>query len=884
MRFHDALLRLYPKAFRERFGRGLLECMEGLANEPRYQGTLGRVTLAAILLRDALASAPGEWRVAGTTRTPTRRPTADPMDTFLQDIRFAVRSMRRTPVFVIAAVVSLGLGIGANVLVFSVLDGIILHPFRLPSPDRFVAVGASFPTVDPGRRYVETLSPQEFIDIRAGVPSLADVSAFDLGNRTISGGDVPDRVFTAFVWGDPLRTMGARPAIGRSFRVEETETSRHAVAVLSHRVWQSRFGGDTAVLGRAVRVNGVPHTVIGVLPSEALLMGTDLWVPMGVPPANLPRQQRQFAILGRLREGVDLSQVNRELARVAEVTTTSWKAEHPVYDRWSLEAAPWHVALTSEDGVRQAGFVLQAAVFLVLLIAWVNVAGLLVARAVSRQDEFATRRALGAGDWRLTRQLLAEGLLLSIGGGALGLLLCGTLSAPLTNLLPDQIRAMGYEIAVTSRVLGMTLALSLVVGVAFALVPSTGVGRVRGSLIGSIGSRATTSHRSQRTRAVFQGAQVALVVMVLCGAGVLMRTMVALSRVTLGVDPAHVLTMRISVPREQFADSTIVPFIERLEAQVNTVPGVRAVGAATQFGVPNFMSAPVSLPGVAPEVGRRADISNVTPGYMSALTRSLVAGRLIDARDTEGAPPTAVLNATAARRFLGDNPIGKRLVLGDSTVQASVEVVGVVTDVPNRGLDAAVEPEVFVPARQQRVGWNNQFFVLIRGERDVLSLLPAVRRAIREVDAEQPVYAIATLEQRLSAAMLQRTAAAVFMVAFAIVALVLAATGLYGMVAFAVSQRTREIGVRMALGADARRVRRLILGQVLRVVGIGAAAGVVGALGANGALRAVVFGVAPNDPASFAAALALLGMVSLAAVLLPLRAIARVHPVTALRD
>lgn len=889
--FARLMLWCYPRQFRERFGVDFTCAMDAVAGEPRHAGTRGALRMLWLVLGDVARTAPGEWLYACQSPPPLiDRPltSRDRMDSLVQDIRYAVRSFRRSPLFVAVVAGSLALGIGANALVFSVLDGIILRPFAFRDPDRLVAVGASFPKVSPERQYLETLSSHEFTDIKAGTPSLEHVVAFDLGNRAISGGDVPERVFTAFVWGDPLQTLGLTPALGRSFRDDETTTPGARVAVISHRLWQSRFGGDSSVVGRAVRVNGEPHTVIGVLPAAALLLGTDLWTPMGVDPQVIPRRARQFAVLGRIREGGSLSQVNAELRRVAEQTTTAWLPEHDVYERWSLEAAPWHVALTSEDGVRSAGFLLQGAVFLILIIAWVNVAGLLVARANVRQGELVTRRALGAGSGRITRQLVTEGVLLSLIGAVVGLAACLALATPINSALPDQIRGLGIAVRVNGRVLLVTLGASVLVGTAFAAVPSGQfLRRGKESLLGQLSARTTTNRGSQKLRALFQGTQVALSVVLLAAAGLLVQSMTALSRVDVGFEPRQVLTMRVTVPREKFADSSIVPFIERLQERVLTIPGVRAVGATTQYGLPNFQSAPISLPGepVGRDASRRVDVTNVTTSLLPTLGYRLQMGRLFGETDTERAPAVAVLNATAARKWLGGiNVLGRRLVIGDSARSAEVEVVGVVADARNRGLDAPVEPEVFIPARQSRVGWNNQYFLLVRGEGDVMALLPSVRAAIRDVDADQPVYAINTVERQLGAAMIQRTATMVFLVAFSGIALLLASAGVYGMVSYAVSQRTREIGIRMALGADASRVRRLILMQTLQVVGGGAVVGVIAAVAGSGALGAVVYGVSPTDPLTLAAAVGVLSMVCLGAALPAIRQATRVPPVAVLRD
>lgn len=888
------LVRAYPPAFRTRFRGQYEDVIHRLAGEPRHQGWRGRLALARWLIADAAQAAPAEWKHLARTRVESsasftsHRGTGDRMDTLWQDLKYAARSLRRAPGFALVVVVSLALGIGANTLVFSVLDGLVLRPFAFPDANRLVAIGATFPKISGDRQYIEVLSPPEYLDIRQGTRAFERFTAFDLGNRTISGGDRAERVFTAFVWNDPQVTIGLPPALGRGFREEETTTPGSSVAMLSHRIWKSRFGGDSSLVGRAIRVNGVPVTVVGIMHPSVLLLGADLWLPMSADPQDIPRKARQWAILARLRPGVSAEAANRELAEVARRTEAAHGGEHDVYVGWRLEATPWAEALSSQGGMRMAAFILQGAVFLVLLIATVNVAGLMLSRAATRGHEIAMRRALGAKTSRLTRQLLTEGVLLSCVGGAAGLAIAMGLMGPLTRALPDLVLSMGIEARPNLRVLVITLIVSVGTGLAFGLAPAfTLAMRRTAQLIGTGTSRTTLSRRGRRVRAGFLVTQVALSMVLLFAAGLLFRSLNELKRVDLGFAPDRVLTMRVSVAREKYPREDIIPFIERLVDRIGAIPGVQSAGAATQYPPLNVFQSTLSLAGEAPgsQTARQVDVTNATPGFLTTLGIRLQGGRMIEPSDNEQSPRVALINEMGARRFFaGRSPIGERVFLGDSASGAAVEIVGVTGDVRNRGLDAPVAPELIVPARQQQVEGNNQYYFLVRTTGEPMLTLPGVREAVQREDPDQPIYAIGTVERDIGDSLLGRRAAMLFLAVFAGIAVTLACVGIYGLVSYSVNERVREIGIRMALGAAAQDVRRLVLRQTLVVVVLGVLIGLAAALGASGALRSLVYGISPTDPVTLLAVALLLPAVGVAAGVIPMRRATRIHPVEALRE
>ena len=813
--------------------------------------------------------------------------SGDGMGTLTQDLRYAWRTVRKSPGFALVVIVSLALGIGANSLIYSVVDGIVLRPFPYPDADRLVGIAVTYPALDGERRFIEAISPPEYNDIRTGVKSLDKAFAFDLGNRNISGGDQPERVFAGFIWGDPMASIGVRPLLGRSFRPEETTSRGTPIAVISHRIWQSRFGGDSAIVGKPIRVNGEPTEVIGVMPPGFLLVGTDLWIPMGVDPSAIPRQARQWTVIGRLRDGATLQQANTEVKALAGRIEREYGAERKEYAGWRMEVDTWTNAVVGE--FKPAASILLGAVALVLLIACANIASLLLARATARQRELAVRRALGAGRFRIARQLLTESVLLAIVGGGVGLALAYALLGPTTSLFPDQLLNAGIDATINGRVLLYTLGAAIASGLLFGVAPALqglrGGGREWLTGEGAAG-RLTTSVGGRRLRSTFVVVEIALSLMLLVGAGVLLRSFAKLQGVDAGFDTRNVLTMRISLPREQYKSEGVGPFFEEVSRRLATVPGIRVAGATTQFPPGNVFATQVAVDGQQTTGDQlpTIDITNVAGDFFTSLGYTLKAGRLLTASDDEKSPAVAVINESASRRYFGGgSALGRRIAFGDASPPRWVEVVGIVGDVRNRGLTQPTAAEAFVPVRQQLAGWNNQLFLTIRTQSEPLAMLPAVRRTIASVDPLQPVYMIRALDDAFAEAVSQRRAAMLLITIFAGVALVLAAVGIYGLMSYMVNERTHEIGIRMALGAAGGDVLGLVVRQTVRLVVIGAALGIAGALALGRALTSLVFEVRPSDPTTLVTVTVLLTVVALAATLVPALRATRVTPLVALR-
>jgi putative ABC transport system permease protein len=804
------------------------------------------------------------------------------LDTLVQDLRYALCQFVRRPAFSAIAVLSLGLAIGGNSLIYGMLDGFVFRPFSYPDPDRLIAIGVTFPKLSSETSYIETLSPAEYMDIR-GSRSFTHIAAFDLGNRNISGGDVPERVFTGLLLDDLFPVIGMRPALGRGFTAAELAPNGPAVAIISHRLWQSRFGGDPDVLNRAIRVSGRAATVVGVMPPGLVLIGTDLWIPWGADPAAVPRNVRQFNVLGRLAPGASLDQANAELASIARRVEQSEKGTFAEYENWRLTATPWAAALLKD--VRPAAFVLLAAVGLVLLIACANLTNLFLARSSTRQRELAVRLALGAARWRLTRLLLSESVLLAIAGGALGVVIAWAGLKGADALVPGQFQMLGLQAGINARVLWWSLALAVASGLLVGLLPALQATHTvpHESLKADV--RTGGSRGGRRVRNVLVVAELALSVILLLGATLLMRSFLNIQRVDRGFDADGVLTMRLTLPRERYPEDAAGAFFDRLSEHLAALPGVRAVSAASQFPPMGAFDTQFRLER-RQEQGETlptALITVMTPSYFETLRVPLRAGRILSPADRLDSPPVVMVNQAFVNRYLvGVDPLGERLMVGPPDRQGPwATIVGVAADYRNNGVTQPVRPEIFVAVRQQTI-WN-QLFMLVRADVPPAVLLPSVRQTVSLLDPEQPIYQIQTLEEALAASSFQQRISALLSSVFAAVALTLAAIGIYGVMSYAVSSRTHEMGVRIAVGAERRDVIWLVLGHVLRLAAAGLAIGVVVLILAGRALEGLLFGVRAADPGTIAAVALILGAVALLAAWAPAARASRIDPIEALR-
>jgi putative ABC transport system permease protein len=803
------------------------------------------------------------------------------MSELRQDLRFALRALRKNPGFTGVIMLTLALGIGANTVIYSVVDGLVLHPFPFPEGDRLVAVGTQYPRLGQEEvQYIEHMSPAEYTDLREQSTTLERIVAWDMGNRQVSFDEVTENVFTGFWWGNAFETLDVQPHLGRGMTEEETLRG-DAVAVLSHRLWTRAFAADESLVGSSIMINGNPYTVLGIMPPGTVLYGMDLWIPMGVDPAVFPRQRRQFQVMGRVAEGYTLTEVNAELEGLARRTEQAWAADFEEYAGWRLEADTWTGA--NVRTLRPAAFILLGAVGFVLLLVCTNIASLLLARSATRRHEMALRRAMGAGRGRLVRQVLTESVTLALAGGALGVGLSWLGVRALSDVAAT-IPFLSGSVTMNERVLSFTGAISVLAGVAFGMVPAfqsanTGIqGTLKSEAAGTTGAGSRLA-----VQRLFVGVEVALALVLLAGGGLLVNSVIRMNRVDPGFAADEVLTMRLTLPWEQYDGPAIGAFFRELQERVAALPGVEAVGVGSQFPPVGFSYQRVAAEGqeaVAEGQLPTAMTTLVSPGYFEALGIPVQRGRAFDDRDVEGMPMVGVLNETAAELlFPGLDPVGRGILVAG---EDPVEVIGVVADALNRGVDNPPFPEVFANHRQVP-GWSNQLFLLVRGGADPTSLLPQVRAEIRAMDADQPVYAIRTAEQALAQQTASRRIAANVLVVFAGFALLLAAVGIFAVVSFSVVDRTREIGLRVALGAGGDQVRWLMVRQALMPVVVGALVGLAGAVAVGRAIEGFLFEVGGTDPTTLGFVVAVLLSAAAVASYVPARRASRLDPVRALQ-
>ena len=800
----------------------------------------------------------------------------------LYDLRFTIRNLLKKPGFTLVVLGSLMLGIGANTLVFSVVDALVLHPFPYPDGKSLVAIGVTFPRLGSEREFVEAISAPEYADITAQSATLERVVAFDLGNRDLGGVAEPQRLFTAFFWGDAFQTLGMRPALGRGFLASEIEQGL-PVAVISHRTWQSQFGGDSSIVGQGITVNGQPLTLVGVMPPRLLLLDSDLWLPMWVSPDVLPRNRRQFNVLARVSEGYSLQDVNTELATVAGRVEQTYVGEYPEYEGWRISAEEFTAVWSGLVG--STGFVLLGAVGFVLLLACANIASLLLARWAIRQREIAVRAALGAARLRLAQQLLTESMVLALLGGAAGLVLAVAGTGAVVALVPADLIPGSAEFGLNYRVLVFTIVLSVSSGLVFGLLPA-----LQGSktdlqqILSSEGGRTTAAGTALRLRQAFIMAQAAIALVLLTGAGLLLKSLGNLRGIDPGFDPANVLTLRITLPRERYQGEDVAVFFDRLVEQVGAAPGVSGAAVASQFPPSQPFDGQFRVEGQDRGVEETLPVTLTTivsPGYFDVLGIRLMRGRTLTKDDNAAAPPTAVVNQIFARRYFPtDDPVGKRIAGGS---QEWTTIVGVVSDARNRGMDSNAMPELFVPVAQNG-GVMNQLHLLTRTQGDALAMLPTVRAVVKSLDPDLPVYAVHTLEGRLASAVAPQRIAAVVLTVLGAVALGLASMGIYGVISYWVTDRTRELGVRLALGAAGREIVAIVMSQIIKLVAVGVLLGLAIAVALSRTLRSLLFNVSGVDIVALAVAVGVLTVVALIAGFVPAVRAARLDPARALRQ
>ncbi len=807
----------------------------------------------------------------------------------MRDLRYACRLLLKSPGFTAVAALTLALGIGANTAIFTLINSVLLRPLPYPESERLLLAQRRFP-----RGTAPTISIPRFDYWRRNNRVFKHLAAFDiLGagyNLTAPDAD-PERLKGVRATADFFKVIGVSPALGRGFLPEEDLPGGPRVVVITHGLWQRRFGGDAGLIGRRLTLGGEPYTVVGIMPPDfQFFPEADLWTPL--QPLVKPTDQANYLLcLGRLRNGITPEQAQAQMDLVAR----QFRQEHP-----NLVSPTEGVALgTLQEllvgNIRPALLVLMAAVGCVLLIACANVANLLLARAASRGKEIAVRVALGAGRLRLLRQLLIESALLAVAGGALGVLLGYWGLKALLAASPAQIPLV--RIGMDLRVLGFSLAVSLLTGVVFGLVPALHASRPDLNETLKEGVGRTTAGGGRRTLgSLLVVAETALALVLAVSAGLLIETFARLRAVPAGFDPRNVLTMQMSLTGARFSTTPqLDAFFRKVLQRLEVLPGVEAAAA-----VPTL---PLELgPDVPYEIEGRSDNQNnpnsqwrnITPNYFRVMKIPLLRGRYFNDGDTGQSPPVIIVNQTFARRFWGDrDPIGERItlgrVMGKDFAEPPRQVVGVVGDLREQGLDRPVPLTMFVPCSQVPSAFTALLFRLVpvtwvvRTSGEPFSLAQAIQREILSVDRGQPVANIRSMEQVMAGSIARQSFNMLLLGVFAGLALLLAAVGMYGVMAYSTSQRTHEMGIRVALGAGRSQVARLVLGEGLRLALAGVLIGLGGAFGLTRLLASLLFGVRPTDPATFGAVSVLLLTVALAACYLPARRAMRTDPLTALR-
>jgi predicted permease len=813
----------------------------------------------------------------------------------MQDFRFAFRQLLKNPGFAAAAILCLALGIGATTGIFSVVNTVLLRPLSFAEPDCLVRLYTEFPNFPNGGLRRFPFSQPEYLDLKHSATLWEGIEGWVNNGVNLAGEQEPTRATASFVTGGMLRMLGVAPLFGRLITESDDQPGAPLAANISFGLWKRVFAGDRNIVGREILLNGSKCTVAGVMsrdfrfpPGE--VDAPELWVPIQINPARPgERSSHGFNVLGRLKAGVTQSQAQAELVSlVKESQATSAPKTHSYHaEAHTLVSYGLHDEVVRS--VKPALQVLLGAVCFVLLIACVNVANLLLARAEARQREIAIRGALGAGLGRLIRQFLIEGLLLSLAGGLLGLALAqGGLQFVRSASEASLPRAS--ELAIDTRVSLFAFGLCLLTGIVFGLTPVVHAAKQNfQSALKSASGSTTGPAGTQRFRHALVVSELALALVLLIGTGLMLRAFWNLQQVNAGFDPRHVLTAQIALPRATYpADESKMSFWTRLEQRLAALPGVDSI--ALTSGLPPQKSTSYSdteVEGFVPReggpIGNVDFYQSITRDYFKTFNIRLMEGRLFEERDGPDAPNVVVINQTMARTFWGnESPLGRRLRPGGGNTPWCT-VVGVVEDVKNLGLDKPTGTEVYLLCGQRYSPGERVLFVSLRSQNRPGSLLSDVRRELRELDPSLPLARVRMMEEVVSAVQSRPRFLTVLLTLFAGVALVLAAVGIYGVISYSVAQRTKEFGVRMALGAQRADVLRIVLGRGMLLAALGVGLGLVGAFALTRLMDTLLFGVTPTDPSTFVGVSLLLVAVAYFASYLPAKRATQVDPMEALR-
>ncbi len=803
------------------------------------------------------------------------------MQTLWQDLRYGARMLLKNPAFTAVAVIALALGIGANTAIFSVVNGVLLRPLPYPQPEQLAMVW-----LDNRRQNIrdDITSYPNFLDWRDKNHTFQGMSGVRNLTVNLTGVGEPEELRGASVAANFFQLIGVNPAQGRGFTAEEEQLGKDKVVILSNGLWRRRFGGDAGILNKTISLNGEQYTVIGFMPPGFQFPSkAELWTPLA-PNERLRAARGAFwlPVVGRLKPGVTRAQAQADM----DVIGKQLEQDYPnINAGYGVNVVPLHEQLVGN--IRRTLWVLLGAVGFVLLIACANVANLLLARAAARQREVAVRSALGAGRWRIIRQLLTESVLLSVVGGALGVLLAWWGLEMLLKLSPANLPRLD-NIHLDARVLGFTLGLSLLTGLLFGLAPALHTSQLElGETLKEGGRSGSGSRRTQRVRNAFIVAEIALTLALLIGAGLLMRSFWHLQQVSPGFRTDHLLTLQLSLPRTKYPEGAqAVAFYQQLQERLAALPGVESASAVSKIMMPRVTNSSNFTIENRPQDPRAQQLElpiDITqPNFFQTMGIQLLRGRTFTPQDARGQPDVAIVNETFVKRYFpNEDPLGKRFTFGDSNNNPQwISIVGVVHDTKRQGLDEPVRMESWLPHAQNP---SRSMQVVVRTKSDPLALAGVVREAVWALDRDLPIPKLETMEQVLSESVAQRRLSMLLLSIFATVALLLAAVGIYGVMSYVITQRTNEIGIRVALGAQAADVLKLIMGQGMKLTLLGVGLGLVATLLLTRLMVSLLFGVSATDPLTFAGVALLLIVVALLACWIPAWRATKVDPMVALR-
>jgi putative ABC transport system permease protein len=800
------------------------------------------------------------------------------IETLFRDLRYGLRQLRRNPGFTAVAIITLALGIGASTAMFSIVNGVLLRALPYKNPTRLVRVLETTPQQLP-----EGVSLPNFMDWKTENNVFTSLSAYVIEGFDLTGVGAPQWVEAAIVSSNLLMLLRAQPVLGRSFSSQAGKGERTPVVVISYSLWQRQFGADPGIVGRTLVLDGKLRTIIGVMspnfrfPLEA--RPVDLWVPLETETST-DRGAHDYFVIARLKPGVSLETARADMDTVAR----RLQQQYPQTNKgWGVRVTPLREEIVGS--VRPALLVLLGAVGFLLLIACSNVANLYLARAAGRRREVAVRTALGGTRLRLIRQLLTESTLLAGLAGILGVALAGGGIRVLGILGPQAIPRL-QAIKLDSRVLAFVLVVTLLTGVLFGLAPARQASNPDLNESLKEGGRSSTKGISyNRTQNLLVVAEIAAASVLLIGATLMIKSFVRLLQVNPGFNPNHLLTMQLTFPTLRYGKGyQRAAFLQQVLGRINTLPGVELAGAVSPLPLNEGFTVAFDIEGRlwrSPAEAPSAFWQTVSSGYFRAMAIPLLEGRVFTEQDKAGAPEPVIVNEKMAQMFWpGEDPVGRRMKISDAAQRPWRTIVGIVGNTKREGLDARAVPELYVPYLQRP---SNPVTLVVRTAVDPASLTTAVRRQIWHVDKDQPVYNVRTMEDVISSSLAPRHFDMLLLGIFAAIALILASVGIYGVVSYSVSQRTHEIGIRIALGAQKSDVLRLVVAQGLTLAAIGAGIGIVGALGLTRFLSTLLYGVRATDPLTFAVVSAILGGVALFACYLPARRAAKVDPMVALR-